>query len=208
MEKFLILISILGFGMSCFSQVNAVTENGEQVVLYKDGTWKSLENKSGWETRLDTLKFVKSSSSTFLVKSARVNYGIWINPKKWQFKKGQSTDGPSEYNFTLIGQDAYAIMISERTQIPLNSLKEIALSNAKRAAPDVKLIKEEIRNINGKNVCFLQMEGTIKGVNFIYYGYYYSDENGTIQFVAFTSKNLFPKYQSEMEQLLNGFVVL
>ena len=39
-----------------------------------------------------------------------------------------------------------------------------------------------------------------------YFGYYYSNSKGTVQFVAFTSKNLFPKYKTEMENLLNGFM--
>jgi hypothetical protein len=208
MKKTLIFIFILGTSMSGFAQVNAVTENGEQVVLYKDGTWKSLETKSGWDTRMDTLKFTKSSTSTFLIKGSRVEYGVWINPKKWQFKKDQKTDVPIEYKFTLTGQDAYAMIISERIQVPLNSLKEVALKNALKAAPDAKIVQEEIRNINGLNVLLLQMEGTISGINFVYYGYYYSDEGGTVQFLSYTSKNLFPTYKPEMEQLLNGFVKL
>jgi hypothetical protein len=207
MKKTWIFLFLLGTGLSVFAQINAVTETGEQVVLYKDGTWKSLEIKSGWETRPDTLKLNKSASSTFLVKGSRVEYGIWINPKKWQFKKNPN-DELSEYKFTLTGQDAYAMIITERIQVPLESLKEIALKNALKAAPDARILKEEVRNVNGLDLMLLQMEGTISGINFVYYGYYYSFEGGTIQFISYTSKNLFPNYKADMDQLLNGLVKL
>lgn len=200
------LIFLLSMNELLKSQVNAVTENGDKVILYDNGTWKSAEVKTGWETRLDTLKFTKPASSTFQVKGVKLNYGVWLNPKKWHFKKEDSKDLPSEYKFTLIGQDAYAMTIAERIEMPLNSLKEIALSNAEKVAPDVRLIKEELRNINGHIVWLLQMEGTISGIKFVYYGYYYSDSDGTLQFITYTSKNLFEKYKPEMENLLNGFI--
>ncbi len=206
MKKTLSIIPILIFSLTTYAQVNAVTETGENVILYNDGTWKSAEIKTGWETRLDTLKYTKPNSANFQVKGERVNYSVWINSKKWQFKKDKSEDVPTEYKFTLAGQDAYAMLISERIEVPMESLKKIAIENAIEAAPDAKLIREEIRNVNGKNVCLLQIEGTISGIKFVYYGYYYSDADGTVQFIAYTSKNLFDKYKPDMEQLLNGFV--
>jgi len=51
------------------------------------------------------------------------------------------------------------------------------------------------------------MEGTIKGIQFDYLSYYYSDTNGSIQFITYTSKNLLKHYQGEMEALLNGFIL-
>jgi len=207
MRNFLMYMTLFMLTLDCFGQTKAVTDKGEEVILYDNGTWKSLEKKTGWETRLDTLKFTKPASSKFLVKSSVVDNGIWLDPKVWQFKKGKEGDA-MEYKFTLTGQDAYAMFISERTQIPLNTLEEVALKNAVDAAPDAKLIKQEVRNINGLTVYLLQMEGTISGINFVYYGYYYSDENGTVQFVTYTAKNLLKKYLPEMESLLNGFVKL
>lgn len=205
MKKIIVCVFICTSINPCSSQTKAVTETGDQVILFNDGTWKSTETKSGWETRLDTLKFSKPSTSTFRVKGNVVDYSIWINPKKWQFKKDDESDTPIEYKFTLSGQDAYGMIISERIQVPISSLKEIAINNAKKAAPDAKLVKEENRKVNGRNVCLLQMEGTLSGISFVYYGYYYSDADGTVQFITYTSKNLFEKYKPEMENLLNGF---
>ncbi len=208
MKQTLLFIFFLNLTFIAFGQINAVTEKGEQVVLYDNGTWKSLETKPAWETRLDTLKFNKSASSSFLVKSDRVKCGVWINPKKWKFRKDENGSAASEFKFTLINEDAYAMLITEKIEIPLNRFKEAALGNAKKAAPDAHLVKEEIRKINGIIICMLQMEATIDGINFVYLGYYYSDADGSTQFLSYTSKNLFEQYKNDLEQFLNGFVKL
>jgi hypothetical protein len=51
------------------------------------------------------------------------------------------------------------------------------------------------------------MHGTIQGVKFVYFGYYFTSENGTIQFLAFTSNTLLERYKKNMENLINGLVI-
>jgi len=50
------------------------------------------------------------------------------------------------------------MMIAEKMEIPLESLKEIVLDNAKEAAPDIKIVKEEYRTVNGIRVLMMQMK--------------------------------------------------
>ena len=99
------------------------------------------------------------------------------------------------------------MIITEKTEIPLEALKEIAVKNARDAAPDIDVAEEEYRMVNNKKVLCLQMNGTIKGIQFSYFGYYYSSPNGTIQFLTYTSKNLFLNSRNEMQELLNGLVI-
>jgi hypothetical protein len=54
----------------------------------------------------------------------------------------------------------------------------------------------------------MQMSGTIQGISFVYYGYYYSHESGSVQFLAYTSQDLLNNYSDDIEELLNGFVVI
>ncbi len=196
-------------GSDCFAQQKAVTELGEQVILYDDGTWKYEDEKDAEKKEIPTnpKSFEKDSRSTFLLKSNKLNVGVYLNPKKWSFKK--SEDNPdAEYELQLKGEDMYAMVISEQVEIPLNTLKSIALENGKAAAPDLRVVHEEYRSVNGIKVLLLQMDGTMQGIKFSYYGYYYSNENGTIQFVTFTSQNLLSGYKSDSEKLLNGLVEL
>ena len=54
----------------------------------------------------------------------------------------------------------------------------------------------------------MQMNGTIQGIKFTYFGYYYSNESGSIQFITYISQNLFEQSKEQMEKFLNGIVEL
>ena len=189
------------------AQINAVTETGDEVILYEDGTWNYLKDSiiENAIIPVNENEFLKEKKSNFLVKSKKLNVGIWINPKSWSFTKGTENDA-FEFQFQKKGGDLYAMLISEKMQIPIETLKGIAIENAKSAAPDIKVIKEEYRNVNGIQVLMMQMSGTIQGMRFTYYGYYYSNTNGTIQLLTYTGENLFPNYRNDIEEFLNGLV--
>ena len=95
--------------------------------------------------------------------------------------------------------------INEAIKVPLESLADLALTNAQDAASDAQIIKQEYRVVNGKKVMFMQINGTAQNIKFSYLGYYYSDDSGTSQFVVFTGQNLVNKYKEEILNLLNGF---
>ena len=202
----LVLISVLTVFMSQ-AQIKAVTEIGEEVILYNDGTWKYQNDNQLLEEEIPTNpnKFKKNKESTFLLKSNKFNAGIYINPKKWSFKKATNNE-EAEYEFQLKDGDLYGMVITEKVEIPLETLKSIALENGKSVAPDLRIVKEEYRIVNGLKVLFLQMNGTMQGIKFTYYGYYFSSTNGTIQFITYTSQNLLDSYKPECEKLLNGLV--
>lgn len=71
---------------------------------------------------------------------------------------------------------------------------------------DLKIVKEEYRTVNGIKVLLFQMNGTTQGIKFSYYGYYYSNENGSVQFITYASQKLIQTYFEECETLLNGLV--
>ena len=59
--------------------------------------------------------------------------------------------------------------------------------------------------MNGLEVIMMKIKGTIQGIKFIYYGYYFSNSEGTYQLLTYTSQNLFSQNENEMLKLLNGF---
>lgn len=192
------------------AQLRAVTSNGDEVILNSDGTWKYSSEVNGSadeNTIIDTNKIVfnKSTTANSPVKSSRVPYTVFIDPKKWSFEKSEG-DGPSEFDFTLKNKDAYGMLISEKIEIPMKTLKMAALGNARRVSQDVHVVKEEYRKVNGKLLLYMQMDGTINEVKFSYLGYYYSTANGTIQLLTYTASNLKDEYAKDLEEFLNGFM--
>lgn len=192
-----------------FAQEKALTETGDEVILYEDGTWEYVDQSVSEEREvpMNPNSFTKPEKATFLLKSKNINTGFWIDPKKWSFIK--STDNPdAEYELNLREGDLYGMIITEKIEIPLETLKVIALENAKSVAPNLEIMREEYRMVNGIKVLHLEMKGTIQGIKFTYFGYYYSNEKGTVQYITFTAQNLMDEFKEDVEELLNGLVEL
>jgi hypothetical protein len=186
-----------------------VTSSGDEVTLYSNGTWRYVNktDTQALEIPVNKTPFQKPVSATFKVQSKLIpDVSIAINPKKWDFKKAE-TGAASEFSFDLKAKDAYAMIITERITIPLLTLKDVALKNARNVSPDLEVIKSEYRMVNDKKVLFMQMEGSIEGVSLTYFCYYYSYDGGSIQFLTYTSKALANEYKPDMEDLLNGLIV-
>lgn len=184
----------------------AVTDNGDIVILRTDGTWEYQDvfSKAGDEIPVNKKRFKKSSSAIFALKSKENKAAFWLDTQKWTFEKGS---GPIEYSLDLKKGDLYAMIVTERIPISLEALPKIALANARKASADIQIVKQEYRKVNGLTVIYLVMEGTVETIPFRYAGYYYSDESGTTQLIAYTAIDLADEYKEEIEELLNGFDV-
>jgi hypothetical protein len=189
-----------------YAQKKARTETGEDVFLFEDGTWKFAQEVSDQPTEIPSnpKQYEKNPKSTLLLKSTRLKVGIWLDAKKWTYSDSKSNED-AEFEFQMKDSDLYAMLITEKIEIPLTTLRNIALENGRAVAPDLRIIKEEYRTVNGLRVLLLQMDGTMQGIKITYYGYYYSSADGTIQFITYTSQSLFHEYLPECENLLNGF---
>ncbi|MEO9476109.1 MAG: hypothetical protein ABJG41_11255 [Cyclobacteriaceae bacterium] len=203
--KLFFALLILFIVNSGISQTRAVTETGDEVILYNDGSWSFVDGDiEDSEIPVNETLFEKDKKASFQVKSKKLGVGLSINPKEWAFTK--STDNESaEFEFQMRGEDLYGMMITEKFEIPLETLKGIALDNARSAANDIQLMKEEYRMVNGVKVLMMQIKGSLQGIKFIYFGYYYSSSMGTVQLVTYTGEGLFEEYYSKAEIFLNGF---
>lgn len=97
------------------------------------------------------------------------------------------------------------MVITERIPTTLNELRERALSDARETDPDVKIIEEKLRRVNGTNLLTLRIEGKVDGIPMAVLGYYYSGLSGTVQVLTCTRPKLFRKYRHDFEDFLNGF---
>lgn len=207
--KLSITLLLCFFSMNVIAAQMAVTEEGDVVILNDDGTWHYEDGKSTQDIEILTnpAVFKKPISSNFLLKSKRNNTAFALNTKEWSFIKSKEDDTAIEYSINLKTGDLYAMAITERIEIELEQLVEIAFGNAKEAAPDAKVIKKEYRIVNDKKVIYMEITGTMQGIKFQYLGYYFSDSTGSTQFVVYTSENLVGKFKTEINNLLNGFSV-
>lgn len=206
MRVFITILLVL-FSSNCFAIQKAITDTGKEVLLKDNGTWEYINNlEAPPEILTNKTPFHKSPNSKFLLKSTKTNSAYWINTAKWTFNKPVHNTA-AEYEFQLKSKDLWAMSISENLPIPIKNLSDIAYENSKAAAPNSKILKREYRIVNGNKVVYMEMKGTIQGIDFMYFGYYFSNKTGSTQFLTYTAADLVYKYKTEIDEFLNGFVV-
>lgn len=194
--------------------IRARTDAGREVILFPDGTWKYGSQIKAPPEGISVIAPVikpppppKPQPTRKLYKPQRGNFGVWYDESKWQLSRRPNATDPNSQMFMLRGGDGYAVVITEELGIPMTALKRIALENAKTAASDAKIVFEEQRTVNGREVLCLKLTGTIEGIPFQYYGYYYGGKAGTIQVLTFTGESIFGKYEAEFTEFLNGLEI-
>jgi hypothetical protein len=191
------------------AQIKAITDEGKTVILFDNNTWKyedeGMDNEIPKEISLSKDTAVKSPKSTFLIKSKKTNFGFWINPTKWTLTSAKTNES-AEFMLRNKTTEIFALIITEEIEIELESLRKVAIDNLKENATEVVLVNEEYRIVNGNKVLHMEFNAKINGIKVTYFGYYYSNEKGTVQYVTFSSQSIMSKYKTECLILLNGLV--
>lgn len=204
----LLWLLVFFIGAQAYSQeIKATTEDGKDIILDPDGTWSYSETRESSSLSDKGIpQFFKPESATTLLKGKRVAYGLWYDRSKWALD--QEIDNTSaEFELTHVEGDRYAVIIPERIQIPLETLRIAAIANAKKVAPDARIAFEEKRIVNNRKILCLKMDATIQGIPISYINYYYSGKAGAVQVMVYTGQNLLDEYNADLMDLLNGFEV-
>ncbi|HZV44349.1 MAG TPA: hypothetical protein VFF90_07715 [Saprospiraceae bacterium] len=207
--RILFLSCLIFLAYGGYSQMMGVTDTGDKVVLYSDGRWVYAERDTVREEEIPTNSkaFKKSKDADFLLKSQRTETGFWLDPKTWTFTTPES-DAAAEYELDHENGSLYGLVITENLDLSLTALANIALQNAREAAPDIKVTDKEYRMVNGKKVLMMRMVGTIQEIRFSYFGYYYTAPGVSVQYLVYTSETFMEENLTAVEELLNGFVDL
>ncbi|WP_223558414.1 hypothetical protein [Chryseobacterium lathyri] len=210
MNKIILSVFII-FSFSVKAQVKAITEDGKEVVLFDNKTWKFV-NESDDKT-LETITtneelFEKSKESTFLVKSKNINAGFYYNPKSWKIVKAPGATAFVEYAFNNNSNSAiYALFGSEIVPIQsLKNLKDILLPAIQRNADYFRLKNSEYRTINGIKVLHIEYSANVKGIDFEYIANLYLTNEGYASISTYTYANKFEANKKEMENFVNGII--
>ena len=184
--------------------VKVTTPSGDEVILNSDGTWEYAANLK--KRTVNNTKFVIPAASKDFVKGNDISYQVFYDKAKWVILEKNISE-IAEFSFQHSDDNAYAMIVAENEAIPLDDLRNIVLDNIKAVAKNVKIINEEERTVNGSKVIMLNVKAIIQGMDFVYHYYIYSGEGASIQVVSFTSEDLYLEHKTDMENLLNGFVM-
>jgi hypothetical protein len=203
-----IIILIMMTAVTAVSEdypINATTTDGRTVVLYPEGTWDYVTSDRGQSQ--SSAVFEKPEGATSAIKSKKGLVEVWYDSSKWNLIQ-TSTNDDAEFMLEHATEDCFALVIVERISMTLETLRNLAVENARAAGSSVDVVEEEVRRINGRNMLVMGIEGIIEGIMFHYQGYYWAGKSGAVQVVAFTGSNLFGEYRQDIDDLLNGTMIL
>lgn len=195
LRRFLLLTALCSTTLLASDGIRATTADGRQVLLRPDGTYIFLSSPAG-----GTANLPKNATKTLM--SKKKFYSLAYDPSKWSEKP--STNDSAEFFLEHESGDVYAMTIVERLTMTPEALRTAVITNAQEVAPDIRIVSEQTRRVNGVDVMNLRLEGNMNGVPITYYGYYWAGQPGTVQIVTFTGQNLFEEYKGDMLELLNG----
>ncbi|HET8633810.1 MAG TPA: hypothetical protein VFL88_06655 [Gemmatimonadales bacterium] len=179
------------------AQIPATTADGRAVMLYDNGTWK-------YAAVADSAPARRSVASTSKIDILQGKAALYYDPSKWV---ETASDEPGRTMLTHVNGDGMAMIVAERLSMPLQTLRKIALDNARKASPDVRVISERQLTVGGRAMLEMEFSGTMDGIPFTYLGRYYTGKAGSIQMLTFTGSNLFPEYEPDFREILSGFEV-
>ena len=135
--------------------------------------------------------------------TSRGGFRIWYNPAVWQ-PGPANADGRVEFRQT--GGQAVVVVIPEGTPLPLVALRTAAVENARRSAPDARILAEQTRRIGTRDVLLLQINATLTAGNqpVTYLGHYFGDPRGSIQVVGAVAQQSFERVRPQIQELLDG----
>src|SRR5258706_3472579 len=156
------------FTLAAQAPVRATAEDGRRVLLLPDGTWKyeaatSTPAPAGAPRR-------KSAAATTKIEVPFGDATFWIDASKW---KEQSHDG-GRMGLTHTNGKYFGLVVSEALgAVPTSAMKTVALTNAKNLDPNARVVTEERRVVNGRDVVYLELGGTGQNIPFRFAGVYH-----------------------------------
>jgi hypothetical protein len=204
--KVVLTVLLLNFFSIVDAQKYGTTDEGLRIQLNDDGTWIFLEKDTAALITINPKNFIKPVNGIAVKKSSVNDVVLNYNPILWKTAKNKNNED-AEFEFEHKRGSGYCMAITEKLEIPLETLKGIAYGNLQENAPDSKIEKAEYRIVNSLKVLHLVVSGTMQGIKFVYYGYYFSNENGTTQLVCYTGRKLLTDYQQDFDDILNGITV-
>jgi hypothetical protein len=185
-------------------EIRAQTNDGKVVLLRDDGTWIYEPEPKKDAPQNGVEKFEKDPKSVAAYKGKRGKFTLYLIPGRWTQKETPSSPD-AEVQFAHKDGDVFGMVIAERLEMPVETLKQVAVGRVQKLDKDFKIVEEGKRIVNGRQVLFVIMDANIKGIPLTYFVYYLAGPEGSIQVFTFTGRSLFKEYRQDMQAFLNGF---
>lgn len=198
----LAVVVLCAFPLASEAQIRATTDDGKRVQLLQDGTWKYETAVRPSSPAVATRR--RSAAATTRVAVPFGDAVFWIDSTQW---KEQSREG-GRVVFAGYDEKSFGLIVSEGLGgVPTSSMKNVALTNAKKLDPDARVVVEERRVINGRDLLYLEMDVTGQGIPFRFTGYYHGGTKSNLQVIGYTVRGEFEATRKGLEEFINGMEI-
>ncbi|MDZ4758053.1 MAG: hypothetical protein SGJ10_07945 [Bacteroidota bacterium] len=206
MKELLLLYIIILSAIVSNAQLSATTADGSKVILYNNGTWNYADSAA--KTSIERGgEYFKPFGTNCIIKGQDVKYVVVYDSSLWQLHD-TAINKQSDFSMSLKNSEtSLALLIPEKTTASLESLRDIALANARKNSKNVVVLKQEYRKVNKKDILYLEFTTEVQGFTFLFMAYYYTSPVSCIQFVTYTEISNAEKEKPKMRDLLNGLIL-
>ena len=216
----LALLALLA-GSASAQDIRATTDDGRTVLLRADGTWtfeitRLTQREDEIVVDLSAPPPGQGNAGpppppmpprTLLGGDGA--YQIRYDASRWS-EAPNLIPGESEYGFKLPFGAGFAATIYEVMSIPIPTMREIVLSNARQGiGGNVTVVNEEHVKVPGGGKA-LRLEFRVispEGLDVTMVNLMHSNEQGTLQVVTWTTTDLMERYRDELRRFQDGLSI-
>jgi hypothetical protein len=129
---------------------------------------------------------------------------VWFDPKKWTlFEQAESKSAVFYYRDKLA--EAYLFSSAADRDVESQLADLLERIGAQHGATRVRF--KDTRRVNGSDMLCVQIIASSETIDRLFYGYLYSGEQGSIQFITITASTRAPRLYGYLTTLLDGLVI-
>jgi hypothetical protein len=184
------------------TEIGRTTVNGRSVILDSAGTWAYADEAGA--TAGAAVKAGCDLGNNIASKKLPISVCL---TQPWRVDNSPSS--AMELQATHPDLDLYVGLITERTEMPLATLREAILYNAANASgiktEDVPVLKESVESLNNQSWNYIEYEVVISGAKFRFGDYHKSlGELGVVQMAFWAPAAYFEQSKPAMVAMMNG----
>ncbi|MXZ75090.1 MAG: YbjN domain-containing protein [Gemmatimonadetes bacterium] len=178
--------------------VYAVADAADRVTVVLDPALNRAEALSRSEH--DEESSIELLNGNFVV---RYNRSDWI-----ERPEGAEANVDIDMVYQHSSSEVFVAVAANRMQIPIETLPDLALDDIRSVFPDAEMTNRGFRTVNGLESVYWEHTLTTSGVKFSYVSHAYSNSNGTLRIIGWTTPNLIEVHRSTIESFVAGLEVI
>jgi hypothetical protein len=186
----------------CFAENQRVIVEGREIILHDNFTW---EYADGGESRdADSIVLKKNPDIKSPLVSKNGKYSLYINRENWIQTAGLNDS--AQFQFRNKEETGYGILIFDGLPIPLDSMRDVLISNASNLDPYARILDVERAIVNNSEGELVTYTASGSGLDFTFYAYITMKEKGTIQFIFYTLSSAFEDLKPAFQEAISSLV--